>query len=149
MKKLVLFAMLVALTACKTYSEDDKTSFDQKISSYLKKSKVKYQKSESGLYYYIENVGEGENIKLTDEVSFCYEGRLLNREVFDGENKRKPITYKVNKLIMAWQEGMMYIKKGGKMKLISPPQLGYGDQELDDIPKNSILLFDIEVKEVK
>jgi FKBP-type peptidyl-prolyl cis-trans isomerase FkpA len=43
---------------------------------------------------------------------------------------------------------MLYLKKGAKVKLVVPPQLGYGDYDLDDIPPNSVLLFDIEVKEV-
>lgn len=149
MKKILFFICLAFIfAACKTYSEDDKLTFDQKISNYLKKSKVKYTKSDSGLYYFIENQGEGEFIKPTDEVSFTYIGRLLNGNVFDGKNTKNPVTFKVTELIMGWQEAMLYLKKGAKVKLVVPPQLGYGDYDLDDIPPNSVLLFDIEVKEV-
>lgn len=149
MKKL-LFLVLSALLlgACQTYSEDDHESFDDQIKSYLEKSPVKYRKSESGLYYFIEREGEGPFIKTTDRVSFTYEGKLLNGEVFDGQNKKKPITYPVKELIMGWQEAMLYLKKGGKIKLVVPPQLGYGDYDLDDIPPNSVLLFDLEVTDM-
>jgi FKBP-type peptidyl-prolyl cis-trans isomerase FkpA len=149
MKKL-LFLVMLGLTfgACKTYSEEDRESFDDKINSYLEKSAVSYKKSESGLYYCIEKQGEGPFIKATDQVSFRYEGKLLSGEVFDGQNKKKPITYPVKELIMGWQEAMLYLKKGGKIKLIVPPQLGYGDYDLDGIPPNSVLLFDMEVTDV-
>ncbi|MCE3294430.1 MAG: slyD [Crocinitomicaceae bacterium] len=150
MKYLFLITLSAALFAgCQqTYNEADHASFDKKIKHYLEKSPVKYRKSESGLYYFIEKEGEGEYIKPTDEVSFVYQGKLLNGTIFDGENRKKPVTFKVKKLIMGWQEAMLYLKKGGKIKLIVPPQLGYGDYSLDDIPPNSVLLFDMEVTDV-
>jgi FKBP-type peptidyl-prolyl cis-trans isomerase FkpA len=137
------------VSSCQTYSDSDLTTFDEKIQKFIKKSKIKYQKSESGLYYFIEEEGEGDFIKLTDEVSFKYEGKLLNGTIFDGENKRNPVIFPVSKLIQAWQETMLYLKKGGKAKIISPPQLGYGDYDLEAIPKNSILIFELEVLDVK
>lgn len=142
------FLLALSVSSCQTYSEEDKSSFDQKIQAYIKKSKVKYEKSESGLYYYIEQEGEGDFIKYKDEVSIIYEGRLLNGQVVDGAHTKEPLTYEVSKFIAAWKEALLYVKKGGKLKLIAPPHLGYGDNELEDIPKNSILVFDLEVLDV-
>lgn len=149
MRYLFFLTAILLFAACKTYSEEDKDSFDARIKRYLDKSPYDYEKSESGLYYYIEKEGEGEFIKPTDEVSFTYEGKLLSGEVFDGRNKKKPVTFNVKELIMGWQEAMLYLKKGGKARLIVPPQLGYGDYDLEYIPKNSILLFDMEIVDVK
>jgi FKBP-type peptidyl-prolyl cis-trans isomerase FkpA len=146
--KLIFVAILFAVFSCQTYSDSDKTNFDQKIQKYIQKSPNEFKKSESGLYYFIEKEGEGDYIKLTDEVSFTYEGKLLNGTIFDGQNKRKPVTFQVSKLIQAWQETMLYLKKGGKAKIISPPQLGYGDYDLEAIPKNSILIFEMEIIDV-
>jgi len=146
------FCILLALlfVGCKTYSEEDHTNFDGKIQEYIKKHKlIGFEKSESGLYYKIIDEGKGEYIKLTDEVRFNYEGKLLNRNIFDGEHKKNPISFQMNELIQGWQEGMMYLKPGGKMKMIIPPHLGYGDYELDKIPPHSILYFEIEVIKVK
>jgi len=39
-------------------------------------------------------------------------------------------------------------KKGGSATFIVPPQLGYGDYDLDAIPPNSILIFNISIKNV-
>jgi FKBP-type peptidyl-prolyl cis-trans isomerase FkpA len=146
-----IFNILIFLIigSCKTYSDDDKKIIETKIENYIKKSTIKYQKSESGLYYIIEHQGEGEFIKITDEVSFNYVGRFLNGEIFDGQFKSKAITFEVTKLIEGWKEAMLYLKKGGKAKLIVPPYLGYGDYDLEEIPKNSILLFDISILDVK
>lgn len=144
-----LFVCSLFLLACKTYSDDDLDQFSKQMNAFAAKSGIKYEQSESGLYYFHEKEGEGRLIKPTDEVSFSYVGRLLNGKVFDNRYKNKTLTFKVSSLIIGWQEAMLYMKKGGKMKLIVPPNLGYGENELEAIPKNSILLFDLEVKEVR
>ena len=146
----VILFFLLGITSCKTYSEDDHKKFDLSIQNYIKKNQLKgFEKSESGLYYKIINEGSGEFIKLTDEVSFNYVGKLLNGKIFDGEHKNNPITFQMEDLIQGWKEGMMYLKPGGKMKMIVPPYLGYGDYQLEDIPQHSILVFDIEIVDVK
>jgi FKBP-type peptidyl-prolyl cis-trans isomerase FkpA len=148
MKYFTFAIITLFLVGCKTYSEEDKSKFDQKIEKFIAKSDIKYERSESGLYYYIENVGDGEFIKFNDEVSFTYTGKLLSGKTFDGMHKRTPITFEVSKLIEGWKEAFMYLKKGGKAKLIIPPTLGYGDNNLPDIPPHSILVFDIEIIDV-
>jgi FKBP-type peptidyl-prolyl cis-trans isomerase FkpA len=140
---------MVLLFSCKTYNEENRKDFDKEIQSYLKKYKLNYLKTESGLYYQVLATGIGDTILPTDEVSFTYKGKLLNGVSFDENHKDNPITFKVSKLILAWQEAMFYVKNGGKIKLIVPPQLGYGDSDIDKIPPNSILYFEMEVKDVK
>ena len=146
---LSLLLIVSSLTACKTYSEEDKNGFDRKIKQFTQQSGDKYTRSESGMYYVIEKEGEGEFIKFTDVVSFTYTGKFLDGHTFDGRNSRKPVTYPVSDLIEGWKEIMFYLKKGGKAKVIIPPYLGYGDRSLDDIPPNSILFFEMEVTDVK
>ncbi len=148
-KPLIISSIILVLTACKTYSEEDKKTLNNKIETYLKKDKTNFQKSESGLYYFIEKEGEGEYIKFTDEIKINYQGKLLNGQIFDGEHKKNPISFKVADLIEGWKEGMLYLKKGGKAKLIIPPYLGYGDYDLEKIPPHSVLVFDVEVVDVK
>lgn len=149
MKIITLLSLLITLVSCKTYNENDKAKFDNTIQKFIAKSDTKFEKSESGLYYFIEQEGVGRCIKLTDEVSFIYEGKFLNGKVFDGKFKHNPVTFSVTKLIEGWKEAMFYLKKGGKAKLIVPPYLGYADYDLEAIPKHSILYFEIEIKDVR
>lgn len=145
---LFLSTLLLIVSGCKTYSEEDKKDFDKEIKSFIQKRGMIFKKSESGLYYRILNEGEGDFVKFTDEVSFTYKGTFLNGKVFDQQFERKPVTFEVKDLIEGWKEGIMYLKKGGKAVLIVPPHLGYGDYELNAIPPNSILYFEIEVVDV-
>lgn len=150
LKYIVGLIITILLTGCKTYSDEDHSKFDLTIQNFIKKNKQSgYKKSESGLYFKIIDEGKGNLIKLTDEVNFNYVGKLLNGNIFDGEHKKNPISFQMKDLIEGWKEGMMYLKPGGKIKLIVPPYLGYGDYKLEKIPPHSILYFEIEVIDVK
>ena len=142
-----LIVLLFAVTSCKTYTEKDKQTFDQQIKEYLAKKGIECTRSDSGLYYKILEPGEGENIRFQDVVSFSYKGSFLSGEVFDEE--KKPIEFAVKDLIGAWKEIMLELKPGAKAFLIAPPHLGYGDRKLDDIPPNSILVYELEIEAVK
>ncbi len=138
---------LALVTGCQTYSDADKVGFDKEIIAYLDKKGIECTKSPSGLYYKIIEPGEGEFIQFQDVVSFSYKGYFLNGEVFDHE--KKPVEFEVKDLIGAWKEIMLELKPGAKAFLVAPPHLGYGDRQLDDIPANSILVFEMEIHEVK
>ncbi len=142
---ILLFTPL--LFSCKTYSDEDIRSFDREIQAYVEKNKLDCQRSSSGLYYQIIEEGEGKSILFTNVVSFTYKGYFLNGDVFD--EQKEPVEFEVRQLIGAWKEIMLNLKPDGKAFLIAPPQLGYGDRELDDIPANSILVYEIEVHGVK
>ena len=45
--------------------------------------------------------------------------------------------------------GIPLIKKGGDITLILPSVLGYGTQGVGSIPPNSVLVFDIQLLDVK
>jgi FKBP-type peptidyl-prolyl cis-trans isomerase FkpA len=143
---LFIMGVFVMTSSCKTYSDDDLKVFDKEIEAYIKSKNLELERSESGLYFTIIEEGEGDEILYSNNVSFTYKGTLLNGDVFDEQNE--PVTFKVNQLIGAWKEIMLDLKKGGKAFLITPPQLGYGDRELDKIPANSILVFEMEVTDV-
>ena len=144
---LSLLLFIPLLHSCKTYSDEDMKAFDREINAYVEKNKLECQRSSSGLYYQIIEEGEGKPILFTNVVSFTYKGTFLNGDVFD--EQKKPVEFEVRQLIGAWKEIMLNLKPGGKAFLIAPPQLGYGDRELDDIPANSILVYEIEVHGVK
>lgn len=143
----VFLGLIALLGSCSTYSDEQIGNFDKEIREYLKKEQIECTASPSGLYYRIDEPGKGPAILFTSIVRFKYKGTFLNGKIFDEQTE--PVEYRVDELIGAWKEVMLELKEGGKVFLVTPPQLAYGDHELDDIPANSILVFELEVVEVK
>ncbi len=102
----------------------------------------------NGVYYKILKEGTGEKVSPNDTLVVNYKGQLLDGFVFD-ETKDKPATFPLKRLIKGWQVGLPVCRQGGKIRLLIPSSLGYSIRNLGVIPPNSILIFDIEVLEIK
>ncbi|HHI82896.1 MAG TPA: FKBP-type peptidyl-prolyl cis-trans isomerase [Rhizobiales bacterium] len=105
----------------------------------------------SGLQYSVIKAGSGDSPKATDTVVVHYTGKLTNGTVFDSSVKRgKPATFPVNRVVPGWSEVLQLMKPGAKWSVVIPPKLGYGERGAGGvIGPNEILLFDIELLEVK
>jgi len=95
--------------------------------------------------------GHGIASKAGDAVTVNYTGKLTNGKQFDTSIGRGPFTVHVGmgEVIKGWDQGLTGVKKGEKLKLTIPPELGYGSKDLGEIPPNSTLVFIIDVLDVK
>jgi FKBP-type peptidyl-prolyl cis-trans isomerase FkpA len=135
-------------------SEKQKPLEEQKIKDYLAKNSIKNAKNaDSGLYYVIKSAGKGDNIKQGDTVSVMYTGTLLeNGEKFDSNVGKDPLVFAVQAgmMIPGFDEGMTFLKEGGKADLYLPSHLGYGGQgSPPTIQPFATLKFEVEVVKVK
>lgn len=106
---------------------------------------------ESGLQYIIVEEGKGERVQGNQSVEMHYTGYLQDGTIFDSSIKRnQPFSFKLglNQVIKGWEIGVPLMKVGDKMRLILPPELGYGDRAVGNIPPNSKLIFDVELLRV-
>ena len=104
----------------------------------------------SGLQYQILRQGSGDSPTATDTVTVHYRGTLTNGQVFDSSYKRgNPATFPLNRVIKGWTEGLQLMRTGAKYRFTIPPHLGYGRRGAGSIPPNSVLIFDVELLEVK
>jgi len=146
-KIFLFFATALLFASCQTYSEQQIESFDKEIQKYIKKKKLDLDASPSGLYFKVTKEGEGKFINYTDSVTITYTGKLLNGRIFD--YTKTPRKFAVRELLIGWKEALLSCKKNSEVIMIIPPQLGYGDHKLDDIPQNSVLYFEMKVLDVK
>jgi len=151
MKYLFVFLGLSLLASCSgSYSDSDKQEFDAKIEKFVKKKGWNMTKTSSGLYMEVVQEGTGdEKATFTSEVTLHYRGSLLSGKVVDETIPGKPLVSIVNGLIGGFQEALQGQTAGAKLRLIIPPHLGYGDEDLEKIPPHSILAFEIEVVNVR
>jgi FKBP-type peptidyl-prolyl cis-trans isomerase FkpA len=132
---------------------------DEKILlEYFAKKNIKATKTASGLYYKIDKQGTGIVAKAGDTVVVNYTGKTMDGKAFDSNVDStfmhvEPFKFTVGmrQVIAGWDEGFQIFKKGSKGTLYIPSYLAYGDRSPDPnrIPNNGILLFDVELKDVK
>jgi peptidylprolyl isomerase len=100
-------------------------------------------------------VGTGATAVSGDELAVNYVGELYtNGKVFDASWKDTPgkaftFTLGAGTVIPGWTTGVAGMKVGGRRELIIPPADAYGDTASGSIPKNSTLIFVIDLLKVQ
>ena len=124
----------------------------EKGQAFLAENKAKegVTTTESGLQYRVITEGSGVKPKATDTVTVHYSGKLLDGTEFDSSYSRnEPATFDLNSVIPGWTEGLQLMPQGSKWELVIPSELAYGPGANGPIPPNSVLVFEVELLEVK
>jgi FKBP-type peptidyl-prolyl cis-trans isomerase FkpA len=154
MKATLIFILAIYLCAmqacttstnCSTVTTKATAAEVATLENYLSNNSITATKDDRGFYYKIIAPGSGTKPTICNSISIAYTGSLIDGTQFDASTAA---TFQLAKLIVGWQEGIPLIAKGGQIKLYLPPSLGYGDKASGAIPANSILIFDVELKEV-
>lgn len=146
MKKLWTMAAMAVAVLLFSHCEKDQLKIDRElILENLAEKGITAEEHESGIFYVITTEGTGGHPNLASTVTVKYRGTLLNGNVFDQTVDPNTATFPLQNLIEGWQIAIPLLKKGGKGTFWIPSALGYGDAALPGIPKNSVLVFDIEL----
>ncbi|HCG5939054.1 peptidylprolyl isomerase [Vibrio parahaemolyticus] len=105
----------------------------------------------SGLQYKVLQEGTGStHPTASSTVKVHYHGMLTDGTVFDSSVERgEPISFPLGKVIKGWQEGLQLMVEGQKVRLFIPSTLGYGKSGTGPIPPSAVLVFDVELLEIK
>lgn len=102
----------------------------------------------SGLMIVSEEPGTGAPCLAGQDCTMHYRGWLWDHgrgAMFDESTKRGPFKARPESLIPGFAEAIKRLRVGGKITVVIPPQLGYGQRVMKVIPPNSQLLFEIEL----
>ena len=101
----------------------------------------------SGLQYKILKEGNGPKPKASDTVKCHYEGRLIDRTVFDSSIRRgEPAEFPVGGVIQGWVEALQLMPVGSKWQLYIPSEMAYGSHGAGQaIGPDETLIFDVEL----
>ena len=146
MKKYIFVLLIPILLFSSCKDKFDKEL--ERLQVYLDENNIDAEPTSSGLYYIETVTGTGDSPVTNNKVQVHYEGRFLDGDVFDSSIVRGvpfEFTLGIGEVIKGWDEGVSYMKKGGKATLIIPSNLAYGENGSTKIPGYSTLIFDIEL----
>ena len=115
------------------------------IEEFAKRPGVK--KTAKGLYYLVENKGEGAVIKDTNQVELAYKGELLDGTRVDGpqiDNANQ--IFRVADMPPVLRDAVKLVRKGGKVTIVIPPA-AVGKNSEEGKPK-SVVIYTVSVVNV-
>jgi peptidylprolyl isomerase len=107
--------------------------------------------TDSGLQYQVLQKGSGsKHPSASTTVKVHYHGTLLDGTIFDSSVDRgQPISFALNQVIKGWTEGVQLMVEGDKFKFFVPSDLGYGNRSTGKITSGSLLIFEVELLEIR
>jgi FKBP-type peptidyl-prolyl cis-trans isomerase len=113
--------------------------------------------SPNGVQYKDLHSGSGPAAEEGDTVRVHFVGWLdeenqKGKELFNTRNRGKPVSFVVGteKVMPAWNDGVIGMQAGGKRLLMVPPKLGYGSKGVQDVvPPDASLIFLFELVDLQ
>lgn len=150
MKYSFLAIVAILFVSCSTIDSEQQQPIDYKeqnettIKTYITENELNATRTDSGLYYVINEEGTGKQPTATSNVTVAYRGYFTNKQVFD-QSSEAGVTFNLQQVIEGWKEGIPHFKEGGSGILLVPSHLGYGSFNYYSIPGGSVLIFDIKL----
>ncbi|MBK6265879.1 FKBP-type peptidyl-prolyl cis-trans isomerase [Marivirga sp. S37H4] len=146
-------------------SEEQLAKDIQIIQNYLEDNNLEAERHFSDLFYIIDHEGDGDLPNRGQELSVNYVGKYLDGRVFDtsvdsvareagifSETRvYEPIKFQLGagQVILGWEIGLALLKEGSVATFIIPSGLAYGPEGKGPIPPNTVLLFEVELVDIK
>jgi FKBP-type peptidyl-prolyl cis-trans isomerase FkpA len=150
--------------------EDIKKAEDSKIKTYIEENSLKTQTTASGLNYVLTAKGTAERAVLGDTLEINYTGKVTKKgkdgkyKVFDTSDEKVakeaktfqpgrpygPTKMVYGQTVPGFTESLGLIGVGGKISVIIPSKLAYGEQGVPQIGVGPYcpLAFDIEITKI-
>lgn len=174
MKKFSVFVLLatVIFTGCVSDEENAQIIFERDLKNielYLSQNAIpsvkEFKDPASGLVLIWQEISASGKLPVVgDTLKVDYVGKLSNNTVFDTslESVAKDnnlfnanrsyapleLLFGYGQVIPGFEFALSKMELGDKVTVIIPSVYGYGSQEVSSIPKNSILIFEIDLLEV-
>lgn len=105
---------------------------------------------DNGAMIKLSRPGKGKTPKADGSATVHYTGTLIDGTQFDSSRERnQPFTTRLTDVIPCWTKALQQMKPGARAQVVCPADTAYGNRPVGPIPPNSVLVFDIEVTDVK
>lgn len=136
------------------------------IEAYLAEKGLEAEVSDDGVYQVVREAGNGPKPVNGQRVAVNYTVRLTDGSLIDTSNEEvaraegtfdqrrvpyRPYEFLVgnDNVVQGWHLGIPLVNEGGKSTLLLPSWMAYGPQGRPGIAPNTVLVFDVEVVEIK
>jgi FKBP-type peptidyl-prolyl cis-trans isomerase FkpA len=122
------------------------------IESFIKRRNWNMKSTKSGLYYSIDEVGDGEIAQRGDIISLRYKVSLLDGTLCYSSDINGPLVFKIGQggIEAGIEEASLMLSTGDKARLILPPFLAHGlTGDQDKIPPRAVIVYELEVLSLK
>lgn len=150
MKSLFIAFFVVLFVSCS--SDDNGDNFpkdysainEQEIIEYVAANNLTATRTDTGLYYVVDELGEGASLTATSDVSIRFKAYYIDGSLAD-QTPEYGVPANLQTTIPGLTEGLQHFKEGGKGILIVPSSLAFGSNDYQGIPGGSVIIFVIEV----
>ncbi len=125
---------------------------DERIKRFIERHGWKMTRSPRGYWYEIWHHGDGPRVSEGKEVVLEYTLRLLDGSKCYTSAEKGPLTFTVGhgQVVAGLDQAVRLLRQGDKARIILPPFLAYGvPGDRDKVPPRSVIVYELQVKEVK
>lgn len=136
------------------------------ILAYLEQNNISVKPTESGLYFIELEKGNGPSVEPGKSIKADYSAMFINGEIFETSVRDIALKYNIfdsaftyqpfrfrqgdSLAITGWNEGLSYMRQGGRALFIVPSAIAYGEEGIEGvIPPFTPLIYEVNVLEVK
>jgi FKBP-type peptidyl-prolyl cis-trans isomerase len=117
------------------------------LETYRPLPESRFRTTASGLRVAEVRPGQGKPFVNGMRIKVQYTGWLEDGTKFDSSlDHGSPFEFTLGsgRVIKGWEEGLQGMRPGERRQIIIPPNLGYGERQVGDIPPGSTLVFNVE-----
>jgi FKBP-type peptidyl-prolyl cis-trans isomerase len=145
----ILLIIVISCNVSGKYEKEERA----RIEEYLTKNPtLNFELKSSGLYYLETTTGTGDLAKRSDTAYLKFTGKFLDGRTFEtnvGTDDTLVRPVDEGWFIPGMDEGVTYMREGGKSLLLIPSSLAYGPSGWWPIPGYTPLLIDLELVKLK
>jgi FKBP-type peptidyl-prolyl cis-trans isomerase len=147
---LILIVSALLFGCLPKHSADEIPNPDAVIENYLSTRKLTSKRDPSGIYYSLDTLaGTGNKAVTKDTLIINYRGTLIDGSEFTKSATGVPLKVEFSTLLPGLQVGVGLMRKGDKGYIYIPPALGYGSLNTNGVPGNSVLIFYVDLVDIK
>lgn len=105
---------------------------------------------DNGIQYKVIVEGKGKKPELKSTVEVHYKGTLIDGTIFDSSyDRNQTAIFPLDGVIEGWQKTLPLMAVGSLWQVVIPSELAYGETGSGSIGPNEVLIFEIDLIDIK